>query len=176
MLRRADWVGIVTGVALVGLSVAAVANWTERTQQAMREATQALKGRAANLTNRSDPGARGELATLIGSIPQASRLPDRLEAIHRLIGRNGLRLVSANYRLLASQADQIGRYEMDVVVDGPYYATRLFLRNLLESDPFVALHAVDFQRQSAGAAATSPIRNRLTLHIYVADAPAAVSP
>lgn len=176
MLRRSDLVGIVAGVVLVGLSVAAVAVWTQRTQHAMHEATRAAAGRAASQPKRLEPGTRDELATLIGSMPQASLLPDRLEAIHRLISRNGLRLVSANYRLVAQQADQMGRYEMDLEVDGPYYATRLFLRKLFESDPFVALHAIDFQRQSTASTAPSPIRNRLTLLIYVADQPAVASP
>ena len=176
MLRRSDWMGIVAGVVVIGLLAAAVATWTHRTQQSMHEATQAGTGRAAKLSNRGAFGARDELAALIGSIPKVARLPDRLEAIHRMIDRNGLRLVSANYRLLGSQADQLGRYEMDLVVDGPYYATRLFLRNLFESDPFVALHAIDFRRQSTVTIAPSQIRNRLTLLLYVAEQPVAVSP
>ena len=92
------------------------------------------------------------------------------QALHAALGRNGLHLVSSEYKLVPSREGQWARVEVSLVIDGPYYAMRLFLRGLMASDAFTALQAADFQRVAASAAAPSVVRCRLTLLLFTAEA------
>lgn len=99
----------------------------------------------------------------------ASGLPDRLRGLHQLLGRNHLVLGNASYRLIPSASGDIGRYEIQIEVDGPYYGVRFFLRSLLASDPFVALQDIDLRRQASTDNAIGAVKAILRLVMYVKE-------
>jgi len=105
-----------------------------------------------------------QLADLMEDLKTVNGLSGRVGLVHRLLKDNGVAILSAAYKLAPGDASGIGRYEMQLETDGPYYGLRLFLRALLEKDTAIALEAIDFRRPVGGG---NNVRATLKLVMYV---------
>lgn len=105
-----------------------------------------------------------QLADLTERLETVSELTGRVGLVHQLLKVNGISLLNASYKLVPGSAGGIGRYEIQLETDGPYYGLRLFLRALLAEDTAIALAAVDLRRPVGGG---GNVRAVLKLVMYV---------
>lgn len=97
-----------------------------------------------------------------------SRMPERLRAMYALAASNKLAVIGATYRQLPPDASGIGRYEVQLEAQGPYFGARLFMRSLQAADNLVALQSADFRRDTLTPAESGLTRMSLRLVFFQA--------
>lgn len=90
------------------------------------------------------------LAEIMQRLGTPEQLPERVERLHGLLRDYGVTLLKASYKLAPGGASGIGRYEILLDVEGPYYGVRLFSRAMLLQDETIALESLDLHRQPGG--------------------------
>ncbi len=152
----------------------ALALWIAPLSRALRAQAAALPVPAravpASITNGPLPSAPAQLLNLSASAADPARLPQRLRAMHALAASNKLAVLGATYRQLPLDAAGIGRYEIQLEAQGPYFGARFFLRSLLAADMLAAVQSVDFRRDSLAPAESGLTRMSLRLVMYQAGA------
>ena len=91
-----------------------------------------------------------QLAEIMQRLESSEQLPERVERLHGLLRNCGVTLLKASYKLAPGGAARIGRYEIQLDVEGPYYGVRLFSRDMLFQDETIALESLDLHRQPGG--------------------------
>ena len=97
-----------------------------------------------------------------------SRMPERLRAMYALAASNKLAVIGATYRQLPPDAAGIGRYEVQLEAQGPYFGARLFMRSLQAADKLAALQSADFRRDTLAPAESGLTRISLRLVFFQA--------
>ena len=97
-----------------------------------------------------------------------SRMPERLRAMYALAASNKLAVIGATYRQLPPDAAGIGRYEVQLEAQGPYFGARFFLRSLQAADNLAALQSADFRRDTLAPAESGLTRLSLRLVFFQA--------
>ena len=91
-----------------------------------------------------------QLAAVVARLGTPGQLPERLEHLHHLLRDNSVVLVKAAYKFVPDRSGEIGRYEIQLELDAPYYSIRLFSRSLLAQDRGIALESLDLRRAPGG--------------------------
>lgn len=91
-----------------------------------------------------------QLANVIQRLGNPEQLPARVERLHDLLLDNHVVLLKATYKFMPDGAGEIGRYEVQLEVEGPYYGVRLFSRSMLAQDEAIALESIDLRRPPGG--------------------------
>ena len=89
-----------------------------------------------------------QLSDLVQRLGTPEQLPGRVERLHDLLRDYGVVLLKAGYKLVPGE---LGRYEIQLDVEGPYYGVRLFLRSMLTQDEAIALESIDLRRPPGGS-------------------------
>jgi hypothetical protein len=94
-----------------------------------------------------------QLDAFYQNFPNATRLPDLLEALNRVASEHGVILEQGDYRLQPVAEDGLVRYEMTLPIRSDYPHLRGFISNLLIEWPNVSLDNVSFERKKVSDAA-----------------------
>lgn len=139
----------------------------------LRQDVEQLRGEAraaVGAEQRSMPQI--QLAEVLRRLGTPGQLPQRVARLHDLLGDNGVVLLKAGYKLAPGGGDAPGRYEIQLEVEGPYYAIRLFARSMLLEDEAIALESLDLHRpQGSGGGIRAAMRWVMFVRETVSEAP-----
>lgn len=173
-LRALDAIGApgLAGCALIIASAAIYVGWIEP-QRAHRDAAQAkaqalqLRGAKPGDGPAVQAGVPEQLRTFYGFFPDRQTAPDWLARIHAAAAKEGLALVSGEYRLNHERGAKLARYQLMLPVSGSYVQIRRFVAAVLAQIPPAALEDIALKRESVG---DPRLEARIRLTLFLADA------
>lgn len=110
----------------------------------------------------SPPG--GSLAAFYRALPQESHAGREVARIFEIAGANDILLNRAEYTWIRDRDIALSRYQVVLPLRGEYTDIRLFMIDLLNQMPSVAINELAFRREDTGGV---DVEARLRLTIYL---------
>lgn len=134
----------------------------------VRQQLAVAEGAIAKLQNRSRQSEAGHdagpLSDFYSFFPPVGSLPEFLDRIYAVAGKEGLDLPRGEYRLVSNQQGQIATFQAVFPIRGSYRQLRRFIGVVLNEFPFVSLDDLRLEKQRA-ADPMIDSQVRLTLHL-----------
>lgn len=125
---------------------------------------QPVRQQAQTVNSSSTATPLAALAAFYRTLPQESQAGSEVARIFEVAEANALLLDRAEYTWIRDRDIALSRYQVVLPLRGEYTDIRLFMIDLLNQMPAVAINELAFRRESTG---TAGVEARLRLTIYL---------
>ena len=134
------------------------------TRQVLAQIAQASSTHALASARPRPDSPEQDLVQLRALMPTIAGIPEVLATIHAAAQSRGIDLPEGQLKLIVRPGSHIAQYQMTFPLQGPYAATRDFVRECMSKLPTLALDQMTFQRGDTGSAITD-VRIQFTLFV-----------
>jgi hypothetical protein len=164
-LGAAGVVGAALAVACAAFYAGGVVPQDARIAELRAELAQAERaGERKGGRRAAAPAAEDRLARFYGYFDSQRDMSAALQAVFDAAEREGVELVTGEYRLARESGARLVRYQIVFPVKGQYPKVRRFVARALHEVPNLALEDITLRRESVGEAAVEA-RVQLTLYL-----------
>ena len=155
------------GLGLIAAAIAVQTGPVQWTRQEIRELQATIShARTIPAESNSQAGYEEQLAQFHDFFPSYQTLPQQLQILHEVTGKQELLMGKVDYKLSAVNGTSLKRYEVAYTLVTDYPSLRVYLATLLRTLPNAALEDLELQRIDDES---SLLQAKLNLVIYLRD-------